>query len=106
MADVNARKRMNFTINSVVDLGLSPAHTRDKLKSVFAPATRAGEVTDKSDRLASRHRIAEVTDVRVNKVQAYRDYIKNSEIETRNVFEQEKNSIDSTRSKYSIDSTK
>ena len=56
VADVNLRKRMNFTSNSVlgktpkfVDLGLLPAHTTDKLKSVIKPATRAGGLTDHSN---------------------------------------------------------
>ena len=96
VADVNPRKRMNFTSNSVfgenpkfVDLGLSPAHTADKLKSIFAPATRTGWLTDKSDGLASRHRIEEITTDRLSEAKAYRDYIQNSEFETMNIFEQE-----------------
>ena len=70
-----------------MDLGLTPAHTSDKLKSIFAPATRAGGLMDNSDGLASRHHIAEVTVDRVSKAKAYSDYIKNSEFETRNCFE-------------------
>ena len=96
VCDVNPRKRMNLASNSVlgktpkfVDLVLSPAHTTDELKSVIGRTTRAEGLTDKSDWLASRHRIAEVTEGKVSEVQAYRDYIKNSEFETRNVFERE-----------------
>ena len=51
---------MNFASNSVlgetpkfVDLGLLPAHTTDKLKSVIGPTNRAGGFTDHSDWLAS-----------------------------------------------------
>ena len=47
IADVNLCGGMDFAKNSVlgkspnfVGLGLSPANTADKLKSVFAPATR------------------------------------------------------------------
>ena len=96
VADINPRKRMNFTSNSVlgenpkfVDLKLSPAHTMDKPKSVIGPATIAGGLTEQSDWLASRHRIAEVTVVRVSEVQANRDYIKNSGFETSIFFELE-----------------
>ena len=61
----------------------------EKLNSVFAPVTRTEGLTYKSDWIASRHRIAEVTEGRVSKVQAYSDYIKNSKFKTRNVFERE-----------------
>ena len=47
VVDVNPCKRVNFASNVVfgenpkfVDLGLSPAHTADKIKSVIGPATR------------------------------------------------------------------
>ena len=60
---------------------------------------------DNSDWIASWHRIAEVMEVRVSDVQAYRDYIKTSEFET-SFFLAEKYSIDSTRSNYSIDLTR
>ena len=90
---------MNFASNSVfivtpkfVDLGLSPSHTADKIKSIFAPALRAVELKDNSDWLASIHSIEEVTADRVNKAKESSDYIKNSEFETMNVFEQENNS--------------
>ena len=66
VADVNLQERMNFASNSVlgetpkfVDLGLSPVHTTDKLKSVISPATRSGGLTDHSNWIASRHCIAE-----------------------------------------------
>ena len=88
--------RMNFASSSVlgkipmfVDLGLPPAHTTDKFKSVICPATISGGLTDHSNWLLSRHRIAENREVIVSEVQAYNDYIKNSELETRNVFERE-----------------
>ena len=73
-------------------LGLSPTYTADKLKSIFAPATRAGVLTDKSDWLASMHCIAEVTVDRVSEKNFYSDYIKNSEFETMNDLERENNS--------------
>ena len=90
---------MNFTSNPVfretpkfVDSGLLPTHTVDKLKSIFSAATRAGGLTDNSDGIASRHRIAEVTVDRVSEAKAYSDYYKNSEVETMNIFERENNS--------------
>ena len=99
VADVNARKRMNFASNYVlgetpkfVGLGILPANIADKLNSVFAPVTTSGVLTDNSDWLAYRNRIAEVTEGRVNEVKGYIDYIKNSEFETMNVFERENNS--------------
>ena len=65
VADIKPRERINFASNSVfgenpnsVDLGLSPAHTTDKLKSVIGPATRAEVCMDHYNWLASRHRIA------------------------------------------------
>ena len=87
---------MNFASNPVLsetpkfmDLRLSAVNIADKLNSVFSPVTRAEGLKDHSYWLASRHRIAEVTEGRVSKAQAYSDYIKNSEFETRNVFERE-----------------
>ena len=82
VADINPRKRMNFASNSVFgetpefeDLGLSPAHTADKLKSNFAPATRAEGLTDKSYGLTHKHFIAEVPSDRVREAKYYSDYI-------------------------------
>ena len=75
-----------------MDLGLSPAHTADKLKSIFVPATRAGGLMENSNGLTSSHGIAKVTVDRVSEAKAYSDYIKNSEFETMNVFERENNS--------------
>ena len=99
VADVNPREKMNFASNSIfvenpkfVDLGLSPAHTAYKLKSIFAPTTRAGGLTDSSDGIMSRHHIAEITTDRVSEAKAYSDNIKNSEFETMNAFERENNS--------------
>ena len=68
-----------------------PAHTADKLKSIFVPAIRAGGLTDNSDGLTSSHGIAKVAADRVSEAKAYSDYIKNSEFETMNVFERENN---------------
>ena len=75
VADINLRERMNFASRSAlgktpkfVDLGLPPAHTTDKLKSVIGPTTRAGGLTDNSDWLASWHCVAEVTEGRVSEI--------------------------------------
>ena len=99
VADVNPRERMNFASTFVfgkttklMDLGLSTAHTEDKLKSIFVLATRAGGLTDNSNGLVSRHHIAESTSDRVSEAKVYSDHIKNSEFETINVFERENNS--------------
>ena len=93
IVDINLHKRMNFASDYVlgktprlVDFGPSPSHTTDKIKSVISPATRAGGLTDHSDWIAPMHRIEEVTERRVSKVQAYSDYNKNSEFETINVL--------------------
>ena len=82
-ANFNAHERINFASNYLlvetpkfVDFGLSPANTADKLNSVFSPATIAGELTDNSNWLASRHGISEVTEGRVIEEKAYSDYIK------------------------------
>ena len=60
--DVYVRQRMDFASNSVVvespifmDLGLSPANTTDKLKSVIGPTARVEALEDSSNWLASRH---------------------------------------------------
>ena len=83
VADVNPCERMHFASNSIfgvtpkfVDLGLSPARTANKLKSIFAPATRAGGLKDNSKWLASIHNIAEVTADGVSEAKDYSDYIK------------------------------
>ena len=99
VADVNPCERVNFASNSVfgktpkfVDLGLLPAHTADKLKSISVPATRAGGLTDNSGGLTSSHGITKVIVDRASEAKAYSDYIKNSEFETMNAFERENNS--------------
>ena len=99
VADVDASERMNFASNPVlgkspkfVDLRLSTAHTADKLKSVIGPATRVRGLTDNSDGIKSRNRIAEVTADRESEAKWYSEYIKNSEFETMKVFEFENNS--------------
>ena len=72
-ADVNPRESMNFAINYVfgktpkfVDLGVLPSHKADKLKSIIAPATRSGGLTDNFDGLASSHGIMKVKADRVS----------------------------------------
>ena len=50
-------------------------------------------MTDHYDWPASRHRIAGVTVDRVSEGKAYRNYIENSEFETRNVFMRENNQM-------------
>ena len=97
--NVYARKMMDFVSNSVVaeipklfDLGLSPAITTDKLKSVIVPATRVEGLTDSSNRLAYMHGYEKVTVGRVSEAKEFSDYIKNNEFETMEVFERENNS--------------
>ena len=99
VADVNPCEAVNFASNSIfgetpnfVDLGLSPSHTADKLKSIFIHATKTGGFTDNSNRLTSSHGIAKVTEDIVSEAKVYRDSIKKSEFENMNVFEQENNS--------------
>ena len=94
VADVYASERMNFASNPVlgktpksVDLRLLTVNTTDKLNSVFNPFTRAEVLTDQSDWLASRHLIVEGTADIVREAKLYRNYIKKSGFETRNVFE-------------------
>ena len=89
VADINPCKRVNFASNAVfgknpkvVDLGLSTAHTADKLKSVIGPATRARGLVDNTDGLTSSHGISKVAADRVREEKAYSDYIKNSEFQT------------------------
>ena len=67
VADVNLHKNMNFDSNCIfsetqkfVDLGLSPAHTEDKLKSILDPATRAGGLTDIFNGITYSHGIAKL----------------------------------------------
>ena len=79
---VYALKRMEFASNFVVakspnfmDLGLLPAITTDKLKSVSCPATIVERLTDVSNWLAYRHGCDEFTVGRVSKAKAFSDYI-------------------------------
>ena len=83
VADVNPCERVNFLSNSVfgenpkfVDLGLSAAHTANKLKSSVGPATRVPGLIDNTDRLTSSHGISKVAADRVSEAKAYSDYIK------------------------------
>ena len=98
VAFVDPCERVNFASNSVfgknpkfVDLGISPAHTADKLKSVIVLATIVGGLTDNSDGLASWHHIVKVTADRASEAKAYSDYIKNSEFESMKALEFENN---------------
>ena len=91
---------MDFSSNSVVakspnflDLGLSPANTTDKLKSVIGPATRVEVLMDISDWLVSWHGFEEVTVGRVGEAKLFSDYIENNEFETMKVFERENISV-------------
>ena len=86
---------MNFAINPVlgktpkfVDLRLSTVNTADKRNSLFAPITRAEGLMGSSNCLTASHGIAEVTAERVSETKEYRNYIENSEFETKNIFEQ------------------
>ena len=60
-----------------MDLGISPAHTADKLESIFAPAAIGGGLMDNSNGLTPSHGIAQVTADKVRKAKAYSDSIKN-----------------------------
>ena len=99
-ADVYARKMMEFAsiyvigkIPNFMDLGLSPSHTKDKLKYVIGPTTIFEGLINGSDWLASRHGIEEVMVGKVNETKSYSDYIRNSEFETTKVFEVENISV-------------
>ena len=72
--DVNSRCGMDFGRNSIVaespnimDFGLSPANTPDKIKSIIFPTTRVGRLMNGSNWLRPRHDIEEVTAERVSK---------------------------------------
>ena len=58
-----------------MDLGLSPAYTSDKIKSIFVAPTRVGGFTDNSDGLTSSHGIVKGIADRVSEAKAYSDYI-------------------------------
>ena len=82
VADINPCKRVNFASNSVfgktpkfVDLGLLPACTADKLKSIFFFPTRVGGLTDNFGALTSSHGILKVTADRASEAKEYREYI-------------------------------
>ena len=96
VADVDTIERTNFLSSPVLgetpkfmDLRVSTINTADKLNSVFAPVSRAEGLTDHSEWLTSGHQFAEVTAERVSEAKAYINCIKNSDFETRNVFERE-----------------
>ena len=68
---------MNLTCDAVlteipnfVNLGLSSAHTSDKLGSVSIPTTRIGRPTDGSNWLPPGHIIGEVTADRVRRTRS------------------------------------
>ena len=65
-----------------MDLGLSTAHTANKLKSAIGPATRVRGLTDNTDGLTSSHGISKVAADRVSEAKRYSDYIKNYGFET------------------------
>ena len=84
---------MNFASNPVlgktqkfVELRLSTVNTADKLIYVFTPITIAEGLTDHYYWHTSMYSITEVTEGRVSELEAYSDYIKNSEFETGNMF--------------------
>ena len=72
-----------------MDLGLSPANTMDKLKSVSGHAIRVEGFTVGSNWLTSRHDCEEVTVGRVSEAKVFSDYIRNNKYETMLVFERE-----------------
>ena len=91
------RGRVDFESSSVVsespnvmDLGMSPSNTTDKLNSVIAPTTRVEGFTHGSNWIASRYDCEEVTVGRVSEAKVFSKYIKNNEFETMKVFEREK----------------
>ena len=76
-----------------LDLGLSPANTADKIKSIFAPATRVEGFMDKSNWLASRHGCGEFTVGRVSEAKVFSEYNKSSKFETTKFFGRENNYV-------------
>ena len=84
---------MNFVINPVlgktpkfVDSRLSTVNTADKQNSVLAPIAIAEGLMGSSNCLTASHGIAEVTAYWVSETKEYRNYIKNSEFETKNIL--------------------
>ena len=57
-------------------MGLSTAHTADKLKSIFVPVTISGGLTDNYGGLTSSRGVAKVTEDRASQAKRYSDYIK------------------------------
>ena len=93
-------KRMNFASNSVLgktpkfmNLGLLLTNKADKLNSFFYPASRPEGLNDSSYRIVYGHGIAEVAEGRVIEAKMNSDYIKISEFETMNIFDQENISL-------------
>ena len=91
---------MDFASNSVIsespnfmDLGMLPANTTDKLKSVIGPVIIVEGLTGSFEWLAYSHGIVIVAVIRVSKTKVYSDYIKISDFETTKVFEQENISV-------------
>ena len=96
VTDLDPRKRMNLASSVLskspkfINFGLLSLNTPGKPNSVFTPSTRAKSLngTDmenlNGDWLASSHGFE-----RVSKTRAYSNHIKNSELETRQVFELE-----------------
>ena len=69
-----------------MDLGMSPANTTDKIKSVIGPTNRVEDMTDSSEWITCGHGCKEVTVGRVSETKAFSDYIKNNEFETMTVL--------------------
>ena len=96
ITDLDPRKRMNLASSVLgespkfIDFGLSPFNAMGKPNPVFSPSTRAeslkgtggGSLND--DWIASSHGFE-----RARNTKAYSNHIKNSELETRNIFERE-----------------
>ena len=91
---------MDFGSNSVIAknpnfmyLGLLPANTTDKIKSVIGPTTRVERLKNGSDWLASSNSIEKVTAEIVSEAKASSDYILKNKFETMKVFERENISV-------------
>ena len=100
IADIYARERMGFLSNFVIskspnlmDLGLWPANTMNRLKAVISPNIRVEGMTDIFDWLMCMHGWKEVMVGRVRDAKVFSDYIKNNEFETIKVFEWENISV-------------
>ena len=104
IADLDPGKRVNL-VNSIIsespwliNLGLLSFDVTGKVNIAFTPSTRDRSLNNmrkgkfKADRRASRHDFR-----RVSETTAYSNHIKNSELETREFFEQETENIPVTQ---------